>query len=352
MESSKDSGLSNNLFLQQDPKFKNLEDMSAQELLNLAEENYETMEYDNCKVFYEEAIKKEPQNEYALCSYGYFLVNTKQIELAQKVLAEAIYLNPDGNAKKYLHMAQLYEGIEAETFYLKAIDILTNQIQAYENNNLENKNQFDLHDAQKDLSQSYSALGELYMTDLVKAENAAKLCGEYLMKAVEINPFNLDAYYQLANYFLEVDNPEHADESLAKLIEIYKEKQEKGEDDFFDEFPEEMYVGLTKILVETQRYADALLVSEDLLEDDSNNMEILYMACYCNFMLKNYMTAQEYLEEFNSKLKLCNDEEILTAKEELEAELKKVDVTKGNDYEEAKEEGISGTEDMDLESQN
>lgn len=348
MESNKESTLGDNLF--KDVKFTNLDEMSSQELLKLAEDNYENMNYDKCYIFYEAAVKKNPEDEYALCSFGYFLSNMKEIEKAQKVLAEAIYLNPNGNAKKYLHMAQLFEGAESETFYLKAIDILSNQIQAFENNTLENTEQFDLQDAQKDLSQSFSALGELYMTDLVKAENAVTLCYEYLMKAVEVNPLNLDAYYQLANYFLEVDKPETADESLAKLMEIYKEKQAKGEDDFFDEFPKEMYLGLSKVLVETQRYADALLILEDLFEDDSNDMEILYMLCYCNFMLKNYMTAQELLEEFNSKQKLCNDEEILLAKEELEAELEKVDVTKGNDYEEVKEECISATGDMDLES--
>jgi len=350
MESNKDLGSENLFFKPQEVNITNIEDLSAAELLKLAEENYEAMNYDKCYIFYEEAVKKNPQDEYTLCSFGYFLSNMKEIDKAQKVLAEAIYLNPDGNAKKYLHMAELYEGNDAVTFYLKAIDILTNQIQAYENNTMENREGFDLQDAKKDLSQSFSALGELYMTDLAKTENAVNLCQEYLMKAIEVNPLNLDAYYQLANYYLEVDNPETADQSLAKFIEIYKEKKANNEDDFFDEFPEEMYLGASKVFVEVQRYADALMILEDLFEDDSDNFEILYMMCYCNFMLKNYLTTQELLEEFTAKQSKCSDEEILTAKEELEAELSKVDVTKGNDYEEVKEECISANEDMDLES--
>jgi hypothetical protein len=70
-------------------------------------------------------------------------------------------------------------------------------------------------------------------------------------------------------------------------------------------------------------------------QDDSDNLEVLYLMAYCNFQLRNYLTTEEILEEFNSKCKNCEDEELLTAKQELETELSKQDPTKGNDYEEA-----------------
>ena len=337
-----------------DPQVINLETMTADELIKLAEENYETMNYDKCNILYEEAIQKHPENDKVLTSYGYFLSNIKDVEKAKEVLTKAIYINPNENPKKYLYIAQLYEGNDSATLYLRAIDILTAQMK---NGNqapnlfFQNTEEVDMNDLKKDLSQAYSAIGELFMTDLALTENAINICKDYLHLAVEVNPTNIDAIYQMINYYLEVDDPEAAEKCAGSLMEVYRQATESNNDDFFDEFPDETYLGIAKVLVEMQKFNDALIIVEDMYEDDSNNMEVLYLLIYCNYMAKNYATCKELLEEFNQKQENFKDEEILTAKQEIEEALRNVNVADGNDWEDVEqgEECISNGEDMDLE---
>lgn len=109
-----------------DNNLDELQNLTCDDLCKLAEDNYETMNYDKSKIFFEMACEKDPQNERALTSYGYFLSNIRDFEKAKTVLTEAIYLNPHLNPKKYLYMAEIYGGEESVLFYTKAIEILQN----------------------------------------------------------------------------------------------------------------------------------------------------------------------------------------------------------------------------------
>jgi len=264
---------------------------------------------------------------------------------AKKLLIDAVSINPDENHKKYLYLAELFEAQESAQLYLKAIQILSIDLPKLQQQraapNLFAKpteEDKELGDAVKDLSQAYSALGELYLTDLANIPNAVNICREYLLKSIEVDENNLDGYLQLGNYFLEVDDPETAELYLNKLILKYKFLSDN--EDFENEYSDETLLHMVRTLLEIQGYANALVILDDLIKDDSNNVEVLYLLAYCNFFLKNYLTCEEYLDELNKK-DLSKDKEIFSAKQELENELKTVDVTQGNDYEEETEEHIS-----------
>ena len=341
-------------------KFTDIDKMSAQELIKLAEENYELMNYDKCYILFEEAINRNPKDENSLCSFAYFLADVKDKERAKKLLLEAILINPDGNHKKYLHIAELFEGEESAQLYLKAVQIISDQLkinqatpqnEASTNDNMINetiniqKGRNDNEDTIKDLSQAYSALGELYMTDLGKIPNAINICKDYLLKSIEIDQNNLDGYLQLGNYYIEVDDPDSSQIYMNRFIDKYKVLNEN--ESFSNDYPYEMLLHAVRTLIEIQNYDNTLVILEDLIQDNEHDSEVLYLLAYCNFMLKNYLTTEEYIEELN-KIDLNKDQEILAAKNELEIELKKVDATKGNDYEEMKEESISNNS-MDVE---
>lgn len=335
-----------------------IEHLDVTELLKLGEEQLEMMKYPNCHLIYERAYSLDPKNDKVLSAYGFFLSSIKETELAKKVLSEAIYLNPDENAKKYLHLAELYAGADAATFYLKAIEILNKEIQKSDNIFYQN---VDYDDLKKDLSQAYSAMGELYMhSDLCKTENAQTLCYNFLLKSVEIDNNNLDAYYQFANYFLETDDEDKAKESLKKLIEIYTAHHE-NEDGFLDAYNGEFFLGVVRVCIEVGFYNDAILILDDLVREDEKNPEYIYNNAYCNFMVKNYITAAEYLKDLNN-LDISGDPELQAGKRELESELQKVDLSQAKDnekiedeeWEDMEEEGDQGgnrkTNDMDIES--
>ena len=337
-------------------KFTDIDKMTVQELIKLAEENYELMNYDKCHILYEEAVNKNPKDENSLCSFAYFLADVKDKEKAKKLLLEAILVNPEGNHKKYLHIAELFEGEESAQLYLKAIQIISQQLNINQNGTSTNndiiyeptntqKSSHDNEDTIKDLSQAYSALGELYMTDLGRIPNAINICKEYLLKSIEIYQNNLDGYLQLGNYYLEVDDPDSSEKYMNLFIEKYQLLNEN--ESFSNDYPDEMLLHAVRTLIEIQNYSNALIILEDLIQDNEHDSEVLYLLAYCNFMLKNYLTTEEYMEELN-KIDLNKDQEILAAKKELENELKKVDTTKGNDYEEMKEEDIESNS-MDVE---
>ncbi len=336
-----------------DIQMVNLENLSIEELLAQAQENYEIMNYERSNLFYEEALRREPENEKVLTSYGSFLTNVKETDKAKELLTQAIMLSPDTHPKKYLYIAELFTGADSVTFYLKAIEILTNHGEILEKagqtNVTENGEEYDLNDIKKDLSQAYTALGELYMTDLALTENAINICKEYLHKAIEIDQTNLDSYLQLTNYYLEVDDHDMAEKSAFSLMDVYKQAKDADKDDFFDEFPETTYLAISKVLIELQKHSDALAVLEDMFEDNSCNLEVLYLMIYCNYMMKHYMTCKELMDDFNAKQeKHCDDQEIIAAKEELEESLKKVDIADGNDWEDVSEEHMSNG-DMEVE---
>eukprot|EP00331_Platyophrya_macrostoma_P014059 CAMPEP_0176433698 /NCGR_PEP_ID=MMETSP0127-20121128/16193_1 /TAXON_ID=938130 /ORGANISM="Platyophrya macrostoma, Strain WH" /LENGTH=354 /DNA_ID=CAMNT_0017816207 /DNA_START=36 /DNA_END=1100 /DNA_ORIENTATION=- len=310
-----------------------IENYDVEELLQLGEENLENMRYQNCQLIYERAYALDPKNERVLSAFGFFLSTIKQTELARKVLSEAIYLAPDENAKKYLHIAELYNGNDAATFYFKAIEILIKDIQKSDNIFYQN---VDYDDLKKDLSQAYSALGELYMSDLCKTENAQSHCLNFLLKSIETDNQNLDAYYQLANYFLETDDPDKAKESILKLIELYAAHHEK-EDGFLDGYNNEFFLGVAKVCIELEFYNQAILILDDLVRDDEKNAEFLYNNAYCNFMVKNYITAAEYVKDLN-EFDLSFDPELQAAKKELEGELQKIDVSQAMDNDKMRED--------------
>jgi tetratricopeptide (TPR) repeat protein len=321
-------------------KFTDVDQMSLETLLKVAEENYDLGNFDKCKILYDETLRKYAQDEKALCACAYFLNNINQKDRAKKLLLDAVVLNPEGNHKKYLYLAELFQAEESATLYLKAIQILTNEIPQLQQQTTPNlfakptDKDKELTDATKDLSQAFSALGELYMTDLSSIPNAVNICKEYLLKSIEVDENNLDGYLQLGNYFLEVDDPETAAVYLDKLVLKYKLLSDT--ENFDNEYSNETLLHMVRTMIDVQAYANALVILEDLILDDDKNAEVLYLLSYCNFFLKNYLTCEEYLEDLNKK-EVVMDKEILAAKSELEQELTKVDFTKGNDYEEIRE---------------
>jgi len=344
------------LYIQQQPqKFQlqsneqnvNLDILSADELIKLAEKNSQTMNYDKCFILFEEALKKYPDNEEVLTSYGYFLINVKSWKKAKDLLSKAILANPHSNSQKYLKIAPLFNGEDSAKFYMKAIEILTSQAEALNkagNISLENINEF-----KKDLSKAYSALGELYITDLAGTESAVNEGLTYLRKAIEINQANLGAYFILMSYYNEMGAHETVNKSACSLMEAYKQVRETYNENYLKEYPNEICLGIVKVFIELQEFSDALLILEDLFVNNPSNMEALYLIIYCNFMLENFLTCKKLLGEFNKKKECCHNKEILAAIEEIEESLRSNNGTRGNNSDGISEEGGSHSDGMEIE---
>ena len=72
------------------------------------------------------------------------------------------------------------------------------------------KEDTDLDDTRTDLAQAYSAISEIFLTDLVESPNALFNAKSFLEKALIIDPNCMDAYYQLADLALNNNEREIA----------------------------------------------------------------------------------------------------------------------------------------------
>lgn len=222
----------------------------------------------------------------------------------------------------------------------------------------------------------YSAIAELYQTDLISEKESELKCREYVEKALQADSKCLDAYIQLVNFHLNKDERESAanclnqvfkeleelrKEELAKQNELLekcntniKEKEEEEKKENSEEDNEAVYdidfkLTVAKLFIEIEDWGKAQILLEQYYEEESKEAEVIYLLALCFFKEKKYKDSREYIEEFEilgSEQKI-EDEELLSAMNELKEELGKL----GEEEEvvEVVEEGGEEGEWMDLE---
>lgn len=315
--------------------------MEKDELLALGARYVEELLFDKASQVYELLLKRFGELEEILIPYGYFAFNSKDVEKAKVLLLKSVAQSPNENPKKYFHLGQLHSAKEALYFYSQGIEIIQNALANIEEHQVEDQLKKDIT---TDLSQAYSAIAELYMTDLSKEPNAQEVCRLALEKCLQIDPECLDGFYQLSQYHLNTDNPEEARPLLKKIVDVYRKLDEKEEED--EDYTEEFMMQVVRALIEVEEWSDAEYMLEQMLKEDDKNNETLYLMSFVLFKQGHYRNVMEYLSTVNPKT-LKHDPELVEACRELEAELKAKLATLPP--EEDGEEGGEGKGDMDIE---
>ena len=272
--------------------------LSVIDLLERAESNFAEMLYDKAKAFYQEAYLKNPDNEDLLCSYANFLTTIGEISLARTVLSHALLLNIEKslNYKKFVQMAELVDGKLSVQLYEKSIEIL----QKLHNPIVDNDPiQMEI---KRDLAQAYSALAEIYQTDLLQYKESEELCRNNIEMALKIDSLCLDAYLQYANFYLNKEEIDQAKKWLKMLMdEIRKEEnddldeplkskekaiieeeskeikeQEKIIYNPIDAYPISFKLSVSRVLMEVEDYESSIEMLEDYVEEDEENDTIVY----------------------------------------------------------------------------
>ena len=325
--------------------------LKVDDLLERAEASFSEMSYEKAKAFYQEAYTKCPDNEDLLCSYANFLTTVGEITLARSLLRKSLEMNIEKscNYKKFVQMAELVDGKLSVQLYEKAIEIL---IKLYnpiiDNDPIQNE-------IKRDLALSYSALAEIYQTDLLQFKESEGFCKKNIEEALRIDNKCLDAYLQYANFYLNKDDIDEAKKWLDLLmVEFRKEEdsddeellgnkeEEKIEEEkknyekndksanFFDFYPISFKLSISKVLIEVEDFDSAIEILESYNDEDNENIEGLYLLAFTNFKARNYNRCQEVMLDL-SKKDMSVDDEIRVAFVELQEELKKVDIGQGND---------------------
>lgn len=319
-----------------------LSNFSVDQLLEKAESAFSEMSYETAKVFYQEAYNKNSDNEDLLCSYANFLTTIDEIPLARKLLRHALEVNIEKsfNYKKFVQMAELVDGKLSVQLYEKAIELIQRLYNPIvDNDPVQNE-------IKRDLSLAYSALAEIYQTDLLQFKESEGFCKENIEKALKVDPFCLDAYMQYANFYLNKEDMEKAKHWLKKLVKEMKKGKEDDEEldneenkkdleeeeekvpipakdanvNLLDLYPISFQMSVIRLLIEVEEFEDASDLLYQYREEDDSNNEALYLQTFCLFKMKEFQKSAELMEEL-SKRDLSNDNELEVASKELKEEI-------------------------------
>lgn len=322
--------------MEEESQIIELSSLTVDELLERAESSFAELLYPKAAVFYQEAHRKGPDNEDLLCSYANFLTTTGDPASARGLLRHALELNIEksSNYKKFVQMAELVNGELSVQLYSKAVEILRKLYNPIVDNDPIQT------EIKRDLAQAYSALAEVYQTDLLEFKESEALCLENIELALKTDGLCLDAFLQYANYFLNKEDVEQARKWLRALVdEIRKEEEddedleggveeekktgnEEGQSRAIENYGVEFRLAVARALIEVEEWEDAVEMLEDYLDEDSGNNEAVYLLAFCNFKAGKWERCREVVEELGKK-EISGDEELASAVRELQLEVEK-----------------------------
>merc|ERR1711894_130799 len=156
----------------------------VKDLLAKAEELAEELKYDLALKFCEKALVEEPENIKLLETVGNICAELGDIDNAKSYLLKAVELQPNDGHVKYLYLGQLSEGIVAVEYYNTAVNIM----KALVDKNTGDDNTTSV--SNREISNVYCSLAEIYMTDCCMEDNAEELCKTSCEKAVQFDEEN------------------------------------------------------------------------------------------------------------------------------------------------------------------
>lgn len=139
---------------------KELEALPFQTLFQMAEEKYESLDYEEAEHFYNLAYHKNPHDEMLVLCYCNLLKTTQKEDEARKILQRSIKDMPVGSYKRYFELAEIYDGVKSIKTFEKGIE------QALKC--LANPFKSTAPEAQtrRDIAQAYAGIAEVCLTDL------------------------------------------------------------------------------------------------------------------------------------------------------------------------------------------
>lgn len=279
-------------------------------------------------------------------------------ESAKQCFGRAVEISPDKGHEKYMYLGQLFEGAQAVECYQKGIELMLKEKEKQQALEVAAACGGPQSVADSDISGAYSAIAELYMTDLCFEEEAESKCKTFIEKAIDIDKENPEGYQLMASFLLSKDDKENAKDVMKKSVSLWLPKfkaLDKGEvteqenNDPVEAVPlgYDTRISTTKILIEVDEYETAIDVAEGLLDENDEVPQVWYLIGWANFSMgEDYKSnARFYLEKCK---KLCaklkyEDEELLKHVDELLSEI-------GPGDEEEEDEGKNEQEELEIES--
>ena len=242
--------------------------------------------------FLKRAFDLECENLLVLDAYSEACIQLGERAEALALLQKATIIDSTDNSR-WLTMAQLQCGQDALSSFQHGVQLILLKLGS------DGISEADVKRNIVCLSQAYTSMAELYMTDLCYEENAEDHCANYVALALERDPTSLDGNQALASLRLSQKRNQEASAIMQELCSRTMEMRTKfhqltviqellaqpngQEDELAQSVPTlEFSIQTAKLLVECAKECPALSTQAidlltDLLNDDDENIEVWYI---------------------------------------------------------------------------
>ncbi|KAK5108589.1 hypothetical protein LTR62_008165 [Meristemomyces frigidus] len=234
----------------------------------LGEINIELGAVDEARIYFEEAVKLDPEGK----------------------VPESM----GGGAEKFLWLAQLSEegGKVSVEWFEKGVLALQHEIATIENGQISGMDEEALLmlrvEKKRKLANALCGIVEVYMTDLSWEEDAEARCEILVTEAMTVEDETSPEVLQtLASVRLSQDRKDDAQAALARSLQTWKDLD--PEDALVPDFPTR--VSLARLLMEAEMESDAMHVLQRLVQDDDRSVEAWYLGGWCQHLVADKLRA-------------------------------------------------------------
>jgi len=264
---------------------KRKEEKNIPELVARAEACVGDYDFEGALKLFEQALQLDPNSTPVLDAVGEVLLEMGEHEKAKAVFIQSVQLAPEGSFATYMYLGQLMNGTDAVACFDRGSTLLLKEMEG----------ESDVVAKQllgRKLSSALCARAELYMTDLCDDPQAEAECSRSLSNAVEHDPTNPDAWVAKANFHICQQDAATGLQCLDKAVELVEAIED---DDALPPFEVRLSIG--KMYVELAEHAKVTAVLEDLLAEDDEHIEVLFMLSVAYKELGEVASAQECAEK-------------------------------------------------------
>ncbi|PVD30481.1 hypothetical protein C0Q70_09747 [Pomacea canaliculata] len=270
-------------------------DYTIDQLLDKTQQLIDEFQYELAQKFCQRALEKDPDNVRALETSGILLLELGNVEAAKQCFGRAVEVCPESGFSKYMYLGQIFQGAQAVDCFQKGIELMLKEKGEKETQEVaaacrgSNEGPSD-----RDISNAYCSVAELYLTDLCCEEGAEERCEENVEKAVSLDPNNPEALQLKASFLLSKEKLDEAKEIIKHSVSLWlpqlqAEDKCEGDDEEFDPVEScplsyNTRMQSAKILIEVGEYELATEILELLLDEDEDVPDVWYMLGWANYL--------------------------------------------------------------------
>eukprot|EP00736_Rhodelphis_marinus_P009325 Rmarinus@m.4070 len=251
-------------------------------LLQHAEACVSALEYEAAVKFYQRALENFPDNQKVLIDFGSLLIEIGEVEKGCELLKKSVEMDPESDATKYLYLGQVSNGDFAVTYYKKGIELLGRERDRLMSGHADDE---AIAGVNHRISSALCSLGETYLSDFTgedasdaDLETAYARAEEAYTQARTVDAENLEPVQGMAALRLMQSRKEEATQLISNVYQALIDLGRQEDEMQVEVMPPPTFrVETGKLLIEVGMASEATAVLETVVEDDSDNVHVLYL---------------------------------------------------------------------------